>query len=80
MSKWYYELPYGPLTRENHSKLASALYDATDPEQRRVAERRGIGPREFIGVEIAMLLAKSRESDDFSPEQENMIHEGEEDV
>ncbi len=60
MSRWYYELPYGPLTLENFDKLALALYDDTDREVQRIAEQRGIDRGAYIRARLGKMVADSQ--------------------
>ena len=53
------DVPYGPLTREDHASLANSFYDSSRLEAQRIAQARGIRSGEAIGLALREMKAKS---------------------
>ncbi|HVA10955.1 MAG TPA: hypothetical protein VNG32_02190 [Candidatus Dormibacteraeota bacterium] len=55
---WYDNIPYGPLTRENHDDLSLYSYDLPRSEITRVAEARGVAKGDYKRVRFAEMAVQ----------------------
>ena len=80
MNKWYEEIPYGPLTKEDFERLSSSFYDSSRIDEEAVAIARGIRSGEFLGMVFHDMRAANTEveltADEAASEYDMLIGEG----
>lgn len=80
MNKWYEEIPYGPLTKDDFERLSSAFYDSSRIDEEAVAIKRGIRSGEFLGMVFHDMRVANTEAelttDEVAREYDMLVGEG----
>jgi hypothetical protein len=57
--RWYEDMPYGPLTRQNHDLLSLLSYDLPRSETTSVAQARGVARGDYLRVRFAEMAVQT---------------------
>lgn len=68
--RWFETLPYGPLNREDHNRLALSVFDNPSSCAARAAEARGIRVRDYSTIAVAAEPVPIDQDEDSSPSED----------
>jgi len=60
MNRWFEEIPYGPLTREDYDRLGVSFYDERSEDAQLVARKCGIQKGEVLDLYLGEMIARAK--------------------